>query len=104
MKYVDISKIDVEYGAITEVPFVQIVGALFARGAVGLLRLSLFNTEKGIYFLDGMPVYVRSNLSGESLGNILVKKGVIKREDVEEATRVMKREKMHEGEAFVKMG
>lgn len=104
MKYVDIAAIDVDNGPFVEVPFIQLIGALFARGAVGVLRLMRFKNEKEVFFLNGIPVYVRSNLSTEALGNILLKKGMLKREDRDMARDMMMRDKIREGEALIKMG
>ena len=60
--------------------------------------------RKEIYLKDGAPVFVTSNVAGELLGEQLVTKGVIKREELDFALAVMPRFKGRLGDTLNALG
>jgi DNA-binding response OmpR family regulator len=96
-------------GSLAREPFARILARIYADRLTGALLLAQDQTKKDqakkiVYFQNGYPASVRSNLLGECLGQILVAQRLINREVLEESLRRMKLEKRHQGEILVQMG
>ncbi|MCL4233483.1 MAG: response regulator [Deltaproteobacteria bacterium] len=59
-------------GSLAETPFPKLLFTLFKYKRTGALRVDREKVSKVIYFRDGMPVFVTSNQSNDSLGRFLV--------------------------------
>ncbi|MCB1152670.1 response regulator [bacterium] len=59
----------------------EILGGLFASRFTGALRVDGEAGTKQIFFSDGTPIYVQSNIRSESLGRLLVADGLLSEED-----------------------
>lgn len=72
--------------------------------ATGLLRLSWDNHVKQIYFKNGSPIFVDSNLRRENLGEILLREKKITAEQHAKVINYMLEHNMRQGEAIVSLG
>lgn len=83
---------------------VQTLLDLYEKKATGLLKVSCDNFIKQIYFKNGSPVYVDSNIREENLGEILVREGKLNREQHNEVIAYMLENNRRQGEAIVELG
>jgi DNA-binding response OmpR family regulator len=91
-------------GSLAREPFGRILQRIYASGLTGALLLARDQAKKIVYFQNGYPVSVRSNLLAECLGQILVARRLINRDVLEESLLRMRKEKRHQGEILVEMG
>ncbi|MCK5237573.1 MAG: DnaJ domain-containing protein [Deltaproteobacteria bacterium] len=77
---------------------------VFKKKFSGSMQVDRGKLKKRIYFERGMPVGSRSNLLNECLGRIFVSSGVVSLEDCERSLKVMKTDKVLQGEALIKLG
>lgn len=91
-------------GSLKRTGFAAVLQRLYARKATGALLLLRADTKKIVFFADGYPVSVRSNVLSECLGEILVARKLISREVLAESLRRMKAEKKQQGAVLVEMG
>jgi hypothetical protein len=78
-------------GKISFTPLVDVLEQLRQRKATGTLTVSSGVVKKCIFFKIGQIVFATSTSSGDWLGEILVKTGKLKREDLEYATQLYKK-------------
>ena len=64
-------------GSLAREPFARILQRIYSNGSTGALLLARDQAKKIVYFQNGYPVSVRSNLLGECLGQILVARRLI---------------------------
>jgi DNA-binding response OmpR family regulator/tetratricopeptide (TPR) repeat protein len=93
-----------EKGALGKEPFARILQRFLAERRTGALLLEHDEVKKIVYFREGYPVSVRSNVLGECLGQILLGRKLIGREALDESVRRMKAEKRQQGQILVEMG
>jgi CheY-like chemotaxis protein len=91
-------------GSLTFQPFARILQRIYSERLTGALLLVHEAIKKIVYFMDGYPVAVRSNLLGECLGQILLSQRMINRQVLLESLRRMKVERKHQGTVLVEMG
>lgn len=91
-------------GTLRGTPFPMVLQRLFARRANGSLLLRRGTTKKIVFFVDGRPLAVRSNVVAECLGQILARQRLISSEALQESLRRMKAEARLQGEILVEMG
>ena len=70
----------------------------------GALFLAHEKMKKKIHIRSGEPTFVESNLVQECLGKLLVRKGRLTPEQVEESLTLMRSKKAKQGETLIKMG
>lgn len=70
-------------GTLSNTPLPRILHNLYSLRATGLLHLERGDIRKVIYIKNGYPIFVRSNLVREFLGQILVRSGAINTDDLE---------------------
>lgn len=70
----------------------------------GALMLQADDTKKLVYFQDGLPVGVKSNMPDEFLGQMLVREGVVRPTDCERSVEEMRATGRRQGELLVEMG
>ena len=91
-------------GNLTNAPLPRILYFLKKGSESGVLSVKRGVTQKFISFENGNPRFVMSNIIKECLGSMLVSKGKITREQCEESLELMKNSKKRQGEILVKMG
>lgn len=60
------------------------------KGLTGILTLKKGKVKKSIFMRDGSPIFASSNLKKDRIGEMLVAKGIISQEQLEEALREIK--------------
>jgi curved DNA-binding protein CbpA/CheY-like chemotaxis protein len=91
-------------GSIAFQPFARILQRIYTDRLTGAVLLVSEATKKIVYFVEGYPVSVRSNLLGECLGRILLARKMITRDILAESLRRMRAERKHQGRVLVEMG
>jgi hypothetical protein len=74
------------------------------RHASGTLYLLHDTTKKVVFFDRGTPVFVRSNVLSECLGQVLTEEGLITKEQCDQTLEAMRRTGKKQGELLVEMG
>ncbi|MGH1346118.1 MAG: DUF4388 domain-containing protein [Nannocystales bacterium] len=91
-------------GALRRFAFPKLVREI-ARGKVtGSLYLLSGQTKKVVFFEEGQPVFVRSNVLSECLGQVLSSEGLITQEQCEQTLEAIRRTGKKQGELLVEMG
>lgn len=91
-------------GNLSETAFPRILHNLYSLRATGLLHLENNNLKKVVYIRNGYPIFVRSNLVREFLGQMLVRTGLLSDEVLAESLEASKQSKQRHGTALVEMG
>ncbi len=91
-------------GELSETSFPKLLHDLYALKATGLLHVSLSERKKVVYFMEGYPIFVRSNLIRECLGKLLVRKGFIDERECEESLKRVKETGRLQGTVLIEMG
>jgi hypothetical protein len=101
----ELSSIDPDLrGSLAYQPFARILQRVYADRLTGALLMLRESVKKIVYFVDGYPVSVRSNILGECLGQILLQQKMISKQTLEESLQRMKADKKHQGTVLVEMG
>jgi CheY-like chemotaxis protein len=90
-------------GSFKELPFPHLLHQLHGLRATGVLLLESGKKRKAIQLRDGYPVAAKSNLVNECLGNLLVRRGKLDTETLQESLRRVKRGEGLQGEILVAM-
>lgn len=94
-----------EKGDIEAVPFARLLGLCFRGRVTGALMLRRESIKKIIYFKEGIPVFVRSNLLDECLGRIMVDERLITQKECERSLELKRKSTgKRQGEILVEMG
>jgi len=91
-------------GRLTETPFPKLLHDLYALKVTGLLHINLNERKKVIYFMEGYPIFVRSNLIRECLGKLLVRKSYITEEECDTSLKKVKETGRLQGTVLIEMG
>ena len=91
-------------GNLRETPFAEVLSQLHRWRATGALLLRADPVKKIVYVKEGTPLFVRSNLLGECLGQILVRERMISVHECEESLWRMQAEKRQQGTVLIEMG
>jgi CheY-like chemotaxis protein len=91
-------------GTLSETAFPRILHNLYSLRATGLLHLENTNLKKVVYIRNGYPIFVRSNLVREFLGQRLVRTGLLSDEALAESLEASKQRNQRHGMALVEMG
>ncbi|MGV3621132.1 MAG: response regulator [Archangium sp.] len=97
-------KLEMPWSKLTEKPFAELVAAANRSHFDGALRLRRGTVKKIVYFRNGTPELVKSNLLVECLGRVLVKEKLISEAECEESLRRMKQSKRMQGTVLIEMG
>lgn len=81
-----------------------LLGELYAQRATGALRLRKGKVKKVVYLRDGVPLFIRSNLLGECLGQWLVKTQQLTQEACDASVERMKATRKLQGTVLLEMG
>ncbi|WP_303720913.1 response regulator [Malonomonas rubra] len=82
----------------------QLLHKLYSDKATGLLHLQRGESKKIIYLKDGYPVFARSNILNECLGQMLVKNGLITQADCDVSVARSKESGRLQGTVLIEMG
>jgi len=77
-------------GLLTATPLPRILHNLYSLRATGLLHLERGDIKKVVYIKNGYPIFVRSNLVREFIGQMLVRSGALATADLERCMAVAK--------------
>lgn len=91
-------------GTLATTPLPRILHNLYSLRATGLLHLERGELKKVVYIKDGYPIFVRSNLVREFLGQILVRSGVISNEDLASSMAIAKESGRQIGTVLIEAG
>ncbi|MBZ5710352.1 DUF4388 domain-containing protein [Nannocystis pusilla] len=91
-------------GSLKRVPFSSLLRDIAGAGITGSLYLMSGDTKKVVFFVDGRPTVVRSNLATEFLGQILTDHGLITQEQCDNTLEAIRRTGKKQGELLVEMG
>ena len=91
-------------GSLKRVPFAYLVRDIARTHTTGNLYLLAGETKKVVFFVDGRPTLVRSNLASEFLGQILTDQGLITQEQCDNTLEAIRRTGKKQGELLVEMG
>ncbi len=79
-----------ESGDLREQPVMRVVYRLAKNRVTGMLALEgRAGVLKEVYFLDGQPQFVNSNVETERFGNFLIQQGVLNQQSLQRALSVM---------------
>ncbi len=85
-------------------PLASVLGALLLARDSGLLLCSRGGARKEVYLSEGVPEFVSSNVASELLGEFLVTRGLVARDELDLALAVMPRFEGRLGETLVALG
>ena len=91
-------------GEFSQRPFAEVLAELHRNKTTGALLLKREKVKKIVYFRDGTPELVKSNLLVECLGRILVREKMISDAECEESLRRMQTSKRMQGTVLIDMG
>jgi len=84
-------------------PVAALFGMLWRDRRTGALLLRHEKIKKIIYFKNGEPLHVKSNLVSECLGKLLMSQRLITEEECAESVRMMKESGKKQGEVLISM-
>ena len=91
-------------GSLKRFPFPRLIREIASGKLSGSLYLLSGQTKKVVFFEQGQPVFVRSNVLSECLGQILAHEGLITQEQCEQTLEAIRRTGKKQGELLVEMG
>lgn len=91
-------------GNLSSKPFPELLAEVYRWRSDGALLLRHDKVKKIVYFRQGVPYFVKSNLLSECLGKILVKEKMISEAECEESLKRMKSTKRQQGTVLIEMG
>ncbi len=98
------AKAEAPWASLHDKPFAQLLADAYRTRFQGAVRLRRGTVKKIVYFRDGTPELVKSNLLVECLGRVLVKEKLISEAECEESLRRMKQSKRMQGTVLIEMG
>jgi DNA-binding response OmpR family regulator/tetratricopeptide (TPR) repeat protein len=90
-------------GNLSVTPFPHLLHTLYRRRATGALFMLRDTVKKIVYFKEGHPTFVKSNLLSECLGKVLVREGIITEVQCKESLRRMKESRRQQGTVLIEM-
>jgi hypothetical protein len=91
-------------GELGGVVFARVLHLCFLKQTSALLHVDSGAKKKVIYLRNGCPVFARSNMISECLGQMLVRRGSISKEQMEQSLSISKLKSILQGEALVEIG
>jgi hypothetical protein len=91
-------------GTLRRSPFPKLVRQLARTKSTGSLYLLNGKTKKVVFFSQGEPISVRSNVTAECLGQILAREGLITQAQCDQTLESIRRTGKKQGELLVEMG
>jgi len=91
-------------GDFADRPFPELLAELYRWRATGALLLRRDKVKKIVYFREGSPFSIKSNLLSECLGKLMIKEKMISEEECEESLSKMKQSGRQQGTVLIEMG
>ncbi|PNU19331.1 hypothetical protein C2E25_13050 [Geothermobacter hydrogeniphilus] len=91
-------------GDLSETSFPRLLHNLYTLKTTGLLQLTRAGMKKVIYIRNGYPIFARSNLVRECLGQMMVDDGLISAEQCAESLQQVKKSGRLQGTVLIDMG
>lgn len=91
-------------GNFKEKPFPEVLAEVHRWKGTGALLLRRDKVKKIVYFRDGFPMSIKSNLLSECLGRIMVGEKMISEPECDESLRRMKASNRQQGTVLIEMG
>jgi TolA-binding protein len=91
-------------GALAEGVLPPVLQAIYVGRESGILHVSREDARRSLYFRRGVLIHAGTNVREERLGEVLVRQGFLKPEDLKRATEVVVRENKRLGQALVDLG
>ena len=93
----------VRQGNLLETPFGELLRELYRESSNGALLLNHDKIKKIVYFRNGYPTFIKSNLLNECLGKLMVREKMISEKECEESIQRMKESKRQQGTILIEM-
>ena len=100
----DAGHVQMMRGDFSHTSFAEVLAEVHRWKGTGALLLRRKQTKKIVYFRNGAPLSVKSNLLSECLGRLLVKEKMISEAECEESLKRMKASKRQQGTVLIEMG
>lgn len=97
------SRLNIE-GELSETPFPRILHNLYSLKATGLLHVEYNTVKKAVYVLNGYPIFARSNLVREFLGQILLRESLLNEANLEHSLNIAREAGKRHGSVLIEMG
>ena len=91
-------------GDFAQKPFPEVLAEIYRWKGTGALLLRREKVKKIVYFRDGFPQSIKSNLLSECLGQIMVQERMISDAECEESLKRMKASGRQQGTVLIEMG
>jgi curved DNA-binding protein CbpA len=91
-------------GDLTRDALGDVIRTLYVNRRSGILHLTQGKVSKRIYFRKGSMIFANSDIESDRLGEFLIRRQVITREDFDKASRVMKETGSRFGRTLVELG
>lgn len=85
-------------------PFPELLAELYRWRATGALLLRREKVKKIVYFRDGRPFNIKSNLLSECLGKLMLREKMISEAECDESLARMKQSGRQQGTVLIEMG
>jgi len=95
---------DIRKGTLDKTPLSFVLGVARIWSVTGVLTVERNKARKQVFFLEGLPVYCMSELSGESLRQVMFKAGKIDRRGLSEVEALMEKNNVEEDRALLELG
>lgn len=91
-------------GTLSDKPFPEVLADIYRWKATGALLLRREKVKKIVYFRNGFPQSIKSNLLSECLGRVMVQERMISEAECDESLRRMKSSGRQQGTVLIEMG
>ncbi len=91
-------------GALRDTSIPEIISAIFFAKKTGILTVSVNSISKEVFFRDGAPIFVKSALREETLGEVLIKNGLITEQQRTRTLQSMAEKNLRQGDALIDIG
>lgn len=91
-------------GALAEGVLPPVLQAIYVGRESGILHVSREDARRSLYFKRGTLVHAGTNVREERLGEVIVRQGFLKAEDLKRATEMVVRENKRLGQALLDLG
>ncbi len=91
-------------GSLGDASIPEVISAIFFARKTGILKVTVDKVSKEVYFRKGSPVFVKSALREETLGEILIRNGLISEQQRTRTLQSMAEKNLKQGDALIDIG
>ncbi|MFZ5469363.1 MAG: response regulator [Myxococcota bacterium] len=91
-------------GDLDQKPFPEVLAEVYRWRGTGALLMHRAKVKKIVYFREGRPQSIKSNLLSECLGRVMVREKMISEAECEESLKRMKASNRQQGTVLIEMG